>query len=166
MAQVHFRFYMITLANGNDSYGNLLGICRSMTDLFLISLTSQLFATISHDFQTEFKPEYPSFPCHHPASDCPLFFYIYLFGCARSQLWHSGSFIVACELLSSCGAWVSLQLRHAGSLVVALGLSSCGAQAQQFPDQGPNPSPLNQKVNSQPLDHQGSPCLFFINKVI
>ena len=50
--------------------------------------------------------------------------------------------------------------RRAGSVVVAYGLSrstACGI----FPDQGSNPCPLHWQADSQPLRHQGSPCLFF-----
>ena len=88
--------------------------------------------------------------------------FIYLFwGCVRSQLWHAGSFVAVRGLLS--------QLWHAGSR--ARGLCICGAWAQlsraglaaprhvvsQFPDQGSNQRPLHCKMDSQPLDHQGSP---------
>ena len=51
--------------------------------------------------------------------------FIYLFGCARSQLQHTGS-----------------SLPHAGSLVAACGLL-VAAYGIQFPDQGSNPGPLH-----------------------
>ena len=50
--------------------------------------------------------------------------------------------------------------RRAGSVVVAHGPSrsvACGI----FPDQGLNPCPLHWQADSQPLRHQGSPCLPF-----
>ena len=46
-------------------------------------------------------------------------------------------------------------LQSAGSVVVARGLS-CGI----FPDQGSDPYLLHWQVDSEPLDHQGSPNLF------
>ena len=52
--------------------------------------------------------------------------------------------------------------RHAGSVVVAHGLS-CSVARGIFPDQGSNPCPLHWQADSQPLRHQGSPtsfCLF------
>ena len=52
--------------------------------------------------------------------------------------------------------------RRAGSVVVAHGLcrsAACGI----FPDQGSNPCPLHWQADSQPLRHQGSPPLSFLN---
>ena len=72
------------------------------------------------------------------------------------------------RLLSSCGAWAP----HWG------GFSCCGAQTREhrlnsvaheltcsvacgaFPDQGSNPCLLHWQVDSLPLSHQGSLCLF------
>ena len=65
------------------------------------------------------------------------------------QLLHAGSVVVAHGLLS------------AGSVVVVHG-PSCSAACGIFPDQGSNPCPLNQQVDSQPLRHQGSPVMFYI----
>ena len=48
--------------------------------------------------------------------------------------------------------------RHAGSVAVAHG-PSCSAACGIFPDQGLNPCPLHWQADSQPLRHQGSPCL-------
>ena len=94
------------------------------------------------------------------------FLFIYLFlavlglrFCARafSSCGKRGSlFIVVCGplLLRSTGS------RHAGSVVVAHGPShsaACGI----LPDQGSNPCPLHRQADSQPLRHQGSPCLPF-----
>ena len=84
-------------------------------------------------------------------------------------LWHVGFSLQLWHGLSSCDV-LALQLWHMGSR--ARGLCSCGSRAQQlrrrglvalqhvgsqFPDQGSNPNPLHWKVDSQPLDHQGSP---------
>ena len=52
--------------------------------------------------------------------------------------------------------------RRAGSVVVAHGLS-CSAACGIFPDQGSNPCPLHWQADSQPLRHQGSPCLCLIH---
>ena len=49
--------------------------------------------------------------------------------------------------------------RRVGSVVVAHGPSrsaACGI----FPDQGSNPCPLHWQADSQPLRHQGSPCIY------
>ena len=77
-----------------------------------------------------------------------IYLFIYLFGCAGSQLWHVISLLLHTESL----------LWHAGSfLVVACGLFSCGLWDLlvaacgllavvcriQFPDQGLNPGPLH-----------------------
>ena len=51
--------------------------------------------------------------------------------------------------------------RRAGSVAVAHWPSrsaACGI----FPDQGSNPCPLHQQADSQPLRHQGSPCVFVL----
>ena len=53
-----------------------------------------------------------------------------------------------------------------GSRAPGRGLSSCGTRAQlacgrwKPPNQGSNPRPLNWQVDSQSLDHQGSPTDF------
>ena len=49
--------------------------------------------------------------------------------------------------------------RRAGSVVVAHG-PSCSAACGIFPDQGPNPCPLNWQADSQPLRHQEAPVTF------
>ena len=54
----------------------------------------------------------------------------------------------------------STDSRHAGSVVVAHGLS-CSAACGIFPDQGSNPCPLHWQADSQPLCHQGSPSTVF-----
>ena len=48
--------------------------------------------------------------------------------------------------------------RRAGSAVVAHG-PSCSVACGIFPDQSSNPRPLHWQADSQPLRHQGSPCL-------
>ena len=54
--------------------------------------------------------------------------------------------------------------RRAGSVVVAHGLS-CSAACGIFPDQGSNPCPPPWQADSQPLRHQGSPCVLFLNEI-
>ena len=51
--------------------------------------------------------------------------------------------------------------RRAGSVVVAH-RPSCSAACGIFPDQGSNPCPPHWQADSQPLRHQGSPNLSFI----
>ena len=46
--------------------------------------------------------------------------------------------------------------RHAGSVVVARGLS-CSVACGIFPDQGSNPCPLHRQADSKPLRHQEVP---------
>ena len=62
-------------------------------------------------------------------------------------------------LLQSTGS------RCAGSVVVAHG-PSCSAACGIFPDQGSNPCPLHWQADSQPLRHQGSPALFFLQHTV
>ena len=52
----------------------------------------------------------------------------------------------------------STSSRRAGSVIVAHG-PGCSAACGIFPDQGLNPCPLHRQADSQPLRHQGSPCL-------
>ena len=66
------------------------------------------------------------------------------------QLWHAGSVVVARGLQS------------AGSVVVEHRLS-CSTACGIFPDQGLNPRPLHQQADSQPLRHQGSPQILFLD---
>ena len=54
------------------------------------------------------------------------------------------------------GARALQQLQHGGSVVVVCGLS-CPSACGIFPDQGYNLCPLRWQVDSEPLDHQGSP---------
>ena len=55
--------------------------------------------------------------------------------------------------------------RHAGSVVVAHGLS-CSTACGIFPDHGSNPCPLHWQADSQPLRHQGSPSFCFLIEAI
>ena len=55
-------------------------------------------------------------------------------------------------LLQSTGS------RRAGSVIVAHG-PRCSAPCGIFPDQGSNPCHQHWQADSQPLRHQGSPCL-------
>ena len=58
------------------------------------------------------------------------------------------------------------------SFVAAHGLNSGGRLAYLlcgmgiFPEQGLNLCPLHGQANSQPLDYQGSPSMFFLNEQI
>ena len=74
----------------------------------------------------------------------------------HSSSWCAGLSLSRPLLLRGTGS------RHAGSVVVAHGLSwsaACGI----FPDQGPNPCPLYWQADSQPLHHQGSPQLYILH---
>ena len=53
----------------------------------------------------------------------------------------------------ACGIFTS----SCRSLAVADGFSSCASWTSQSPDQGLTPYSLRCEINSQPLDHQGSP---------
>ena len=84
-------------------------------------------------------------------------------------------FVAVCGLLTVVVSPIAEhgpQLRHAGSPVVACGpqragsvvvehRSSCSTACGILPDQGLNPRPLHQQVDSQPLHHQGSPSYLF-----
>ena len=80
---------------------------------------------------------------------------------------------------SSCGKWGPLFIAVRGPLTIAASLvaehrlqtrrlSNCGhgprcsVACGIFPDQGSNPCPLHWQADSQPLHHQGSPCVLFI----
>ena len=100
-----------------------------------------------------------------------IFIYVFIFWLLRVLVAAHGIFHCGVWALH-CSAWTSLQLWRTGLLVAVRGLSSCCMWAQQlrcvglvalwhvgpqFPDQGQNPRPLHCKVDSLPLDHQGSP---------
>ena len=55
--------------------------------------------------------------------------------------------------------------RCAGSVVVAHGLS-CSTACGIIPDQGSNPCPLHWQADSQPVRHQGSPVIKFLQNKI
>ena len=63
-----------------------------------------------------------------------------------------------CSGFSYCGPWTPGSV---DSAAVEHGLS-CSVACGIFPDQGLNPCPLHWHVDSQPLDHQGSPFILFL----
>ena len=77
---------------------------------------------------------------------------------------HSSSWCAGLSLSRPLLLW-STGSRHAGSVVVAHGLS-CSAACGIFPDQGSNPCPLHWQADSQPLHHQGSPKHPFLIKTL
>ena len=97
------------------------------------------------------------------------FFFFFFFGCVGSSFLCEGFSAVAaggghsssrCAGLSPSRPLLlrSTGSRCAGSVVVAHGLSRSAARGI-FPDQGSNPCPLHWQADSQPLCHQGSPCI-------
>ena len=74
---------------------------------------------------------------------------------------HSSSRCAGLSLSRPLLLW-STGSRRAGSVVVAHG-PSCSAACEIFPDQGSNPCPLHWQADSQPLRHQGSPKVVFLN---
>ena len=66
---------------------------------------------------------------------CLTAFFVYLFGCAVSQL------------------------QYTGSVAGQMGLAALWHGGSQFPDHRLNPHPLYCKADSQPLDHKGSPII-------
>ena len=74
---------------------------------------------------------------------------------------HSSSRCAGLSLSRPLSLW-STSSRRAGSVVVAHG-PSCSAACGIFPNQGSNLCPLHWQADSQPLCHQGSPCLIFIS---
>ena len=79
-----------------------------------------------------------------------------------------------CSGFSCCGAQAlgaqasvvaARGLQSAGSVVVAHGLS-CSLACGIFLDHCSNPCPLHWQVDSQPLHHQGSPQLKYLNLVL
>ena len=97
-------------------------------------------------------------------------FILFIFGCTYLSLFifiaaHRVSPVVASR--GSCSLqcvgfslrWLSL-LQSVGSLVVVHGLS-CPIACGVFLDQGYNLHPQHWQVDCQPLEHQGSPDLYF-----
>ena len=70
---------------------------------------------------------------------------------------HSSSRCAGLSLSRPLLLW-STGSRRAGSVIVAHG-PSCSTACGILPDQGLNPCPLHWQADSQPLCHQGSPCL-------
>ena len=102
-----------------------------------------------------------------------LKFYLFIYGCVGSSFLCEGFLWlrqVGATLHRGCAglslSWpLSLRStgsRCAGSVIVAHG-PSCSAACGIFPDQGSNPCPLHWQADSQPLRHQGSPQLSFLN---
>ena len=77
---------------------------------------------------------------------------------------HSSSRCVGLSLLWPLLFW-STGSRHAGSVIVTHG-PSCSAACGIFPDQGSNLCPLHWQADSQPLCHQGSPCISSLEKCL
>ena len=111
---------------------------------------------------------YPSVFCF-----CFKILFIYLFMAVLGLHFCARAF-------SSCGKWGPLFIAVRGPLTIAASpvaehrlqtctLSNCGSRAQllrgmwDLPDQGSNPCPLHWQADSQPLRHQGSPILQFLN---
>ena len=70
----------------------------------------------------------------------------------HSSPWCAGLSLSRPLLLQSTGS------SRTDSVVVAHG-PSCSATCGIFPDQSSNPCPLHWQADSQPLHHQGSPCI-------
>ena len=77
-------------------------------------------------------------------------------------------------LLSGCSAWAShcsgfscgtWALGTLVSVAMVHGLS-CPVTCEIFPDQGWNPCPLHWQADSQPQDHQGSPCCCYFDVIL
>ena len=103
-----------------------------------------------------------------------LFFFFFTFnflsGCAGSSLirmgflslQHAGPTLPCGAQVSHCSGFSCCGAQASGawpSVVVSCRLSFCAA-CGIFPDQGLNPYPLHQQLDSYPLPHQGSPRLF------
>ena len=74
---------------------------------------------------------------------------------------HSSSRCADLSLSQAPLLW-STGCRRAGSAIVAHGPSRSAARGI-LPDQGSNPCPLHRQADSQPLRHQGSPLIHFLN---
>ena len=122
----------------------------------------------------------PSSPACIPLPSFFSFFFFLIFIYLYIYLWLCGVFVSVrgLSLVVASGGHSSLRCaglspsrplllqstgsRRAGSVVVAHG-PTCSAACGIFPDQGSNPCPLHWQADSQPLRHQGSPLLLFLN---
>ena len=84
---------------------------------------------------------------------------------------HRSAWASHCGGFSCCGeqvlgSWVSVVaargLWSAGSVVVVHGLS-CSVLCRIIPYEGLNPCPLHWQLDSQPVDHQGSPITAYLD---
>ena len=75
---------------------------------------------------------------------------------------HSSPRCAGLSLLRPLPLWSSGS-RRTGSVIVAHGPSRSAA-CDILPDQGSNPCPLHWQADSQPLCHQGSPRLYFLEQ--
>ena len=78
---------------------------------------------------------------------------VYLFGCFGSWLRH---------VERSLGAWAHSSRGMQAQGLSGLGLGGPQPVGSQFPEQGSDSCPLHCTVGSQPLDHEGSPRLFWL----
>ena len=92
------------------------------------------------------------------------FYYLSIFGCAGASLLHGLSFYSVqashCNGFSCCGAQAldgGLQELQLADSVIVTHRPNFPATCGNFPDLESNPCPLHWQVDSQLLDHQGSP---------
>ena len=92
------------------------------------------------------------------------FYYLSIFGCAGSSLLHGLSFYSVqashCNGFSCCGAQAldgGLQELQLVDSVIVTRRPNFPATCGNFPDLESSPCPLHRQVDSQLLDHQGSP---------
>ena len=148
-----------------------------MVVLFLIFWgTSILFSTVAAPIYIPINSA-QGLPFLHTLTNCFVFFFlifiylfIYFWLCwVFVSVWGLSLVVASGGHSSSRCAGLSLSWpllfrstssRHAGSVVVAHGLS-CSAACGIFPDQGSNPCPLHWQADSQPLCHQGRPVIFW-----
>ena len=93
-------------------------------------------------------------------SHCWAFFFLAALGlyCCRGAFSSCGEWgLLSPQVGSSCSAQAGLVVEHRLQGARAQLPAACGI----FPDQGFNGCPLHWRVDSSPLDHQGSPSLWF-----
>ena len=84
----------------------------------------------------------------------------------KPQLWRAGAYSLV-AVVSHCGGLSCCRARALGHELQGTNFSAgahglpCSATCRIFPDQGLTPYPLHWQVESQPLDQQGSPDLFY-----